>query len=194
MINRLNPLEDLFDVSFIFEPGLGILQKLSPPPICRSFSAHIPITEHLRRSQYRKLSVTHVAFTAGGDQLLSNIGGEQIYLFDVLRNSDNDAITELQRIFPMQEEERDESEPGHSRVRNGFKSRASDAATSTSEFSPVKRKRHCANQAKMDAERELAKGHFNGKRYTQAIDIYSELIAKSPGKSSVSKSLDLRKS
>jgi len=50
------------------------------------FSAgHLPQKQHDYRRKYRTLASTYVTFGPDGNELLVNLGGEQIYLFDVNR-------------------------------------------------------------------------------------------------------------
>ncbi|OQV21610.1 WD and tetratricopeptide repeats protein 1 [Hypsibius exemplaris] len=44
---------------------------------------HLPMREAEARAQWKTFSVTDVRFSADGAYILSNIGGEQVYLFDV---------------------------------------------------------------------------------------------------------------
>lgn len=47
------------------------------------FLGHIPISDSSSRHAFRTLSVTHVGFNSLGNELIVNIGGEQIYIFNV---------------------------------------------------------------------------------------------------------------
>lgn len=47
------------------------------------------ISGHLFKNKYRgsgcsNKAITHLTFSPDGDELLANIGGEQIYLFDII--------------------------------------------------------------------------------------------------------------
>jgi len=54
--------------------------------ICLPFTCdagHLPQKQHDYRRKYRTLASTYVTFSPDGNELLVNLGGEQIYLFDV---------------------------------------------------------------------------------------------------------------
>ena len=48
-------------------------------------AGHLPQKQHDYRRKYRTLASTYVTFGPDGNELLVNLGGEQIYLFDVNR-------------------------------------------------------------------------------------------------------------
>lgn len=50
-----------------------------------SAAGHLPQKQHDYRRKYRTLASTYVTFGPDGNELLVNLGGEQIYLFDVNR-------------------------------------------------------------------------------------------------------------
>ena len=47
------------------------------------FSGHIPQKKDDYKKKLRALAATYVTFSPDGTELLVNLGGEQIYLFDV---------------------------------------------------------------------------------------------------------------
>jgi hypothetical protein len=44
---------------------------------------HLPVKQQDYRKKYRNLASTYLTFSADGNELLVNLGGEQIYLFDI---------------------------------------------------------------------------------------------------------------
>lgn len=48
-------------------------------------SGHLPLKQQEYRKKFRTLAATYITFSPDGTQLLANLGGEQIYLFDVNR-------------------------------------------------------------------------------------------------------------
>lgn len=48
-----------------------------------SYAGHLPVKEEDRGRRYRSLVATYVTFGPTGHELLANLGGEQVYLFDV---------------------------------------------------------------------------------------------------------------
>lgn len=46
-------------------------------------AGHLPVKEEERKRRYRSLVATYVTFGPTGHELLANLGGEQVYLFDV---------------------------------------------------------------------------------------------------------------
>ena len=53
--------------------------------VCVFTAGHLPQKQHDYRRKYRTLASTYVTFGPDGNELLVNLGGEQIYLFDVNR-------------------------------------------------------------------------------------------------------------
>jgi len=49
-------------------------------------AGHLPQKQHDYRRKYRTLASTYVTFGPDGNELLVNLGGEQIYLFDINRH------------------------------------------------------------------------------------------------------------
>lgn len=47
---------------------------------------HLPRKIDEFRKRMKTLSVTHLTFSSNGSELLLNLGGEQLYLFDILTN------------------------------------------------------------------------------------------------------------
>ena len=47
------------------------------------FSGHLPQKQKDYKKRYRTLASTYLTFSPDGTELLVNLGGEQIYLFDV---------------------------------------------------------------------------------------------------------------
>nr|CAD7407345.1 unnamed protein product [Timema cristinae] len=46
-------------------------------------AGHLPVKQQDYKKKYRNLASTYVTFSADGNELLVNLGGEQIYLFDI---------------------------------------------------------------------------------------------------------------
>lgn len=46
-------------------------------------SGHLPQKQHDYHRKYRTLASTYVTFSPDGSELLVNLGGEQVYLFDI---------------------------------------------------------------------------------------------------------------
>uniref|UniRef100_A8QG79 WD and tetratricopeptide repeats protein 1, putative n=1 Tax=Brugia malayi TaxID=6279 RepID=A8QG79_BRUMA len=120
-------------------------------PLFTVIPGHIPISDSSSRHPFRTLSVTHVGFNSLGNELIVNIGGEQIYIFNVLdRAHEPDALQSLNSFI---------DDP----VRN---------LLSTGGFPGFDK----TTTEVFRGERELAKIHFNNKEYTDAINIYSQTI------------------
>uniref|UniRef100_A0A183V2V0 WD and tetratricopeptide repeats protein 1 n=1 Tax=Toxocara canis TaxID=6265 RepID=A0A183V2V0_TOXCA len=120
-------------------------------PMLTVVPGHIPITEEGSRHTFRSLSVTHVGFNSLGNELIVNIGGEQIYIFNVLdRVNEPDALQSLNGLLEA---------PARLPVE--------DVSTLSIEQRTTDRFR---------IARERAKINFNNKEYTDAIDTYSRAI------------------
>ncbi|KAK6107289.1 WD domain G-beta repeat family protein [Brugia pahangi] len=120
-------------------------------PLFTVIPGHIPISDSSSRHPFRTLSVTHVGFNSLGNELIVNIGGEQIYIFNVLdRAHEPDALQSLNSFI---------DDP----VRN---------LLSTGGFPGFDK----TTTEVFRGERELAKIHFNNEEYTDAINTYSQTI------------------
>ena len=49
------------------------------------FAGHLPQKQQDYRKKFRTLASTYLTFSPDGNELLVNLGGEQIYLFDINR-------------------------------------------------------------------------------------------------------------
>lgn len=49
----------------------------------KKFAGHLPQKQQEYRKKYRTLASTFLTFGPDGSELLVNLGGEQIYMFDV---------------------------------------------------------------------------------------------------------------
>lgn len=117
-------------------------------PLLTLVPGHIPLTDESSHT-YKPLSVTHVGFNSAGNELIVNIGGEQIYIFNVFDRIDEpDALQSLKEILGK----------GSPNGENGYVCRKP-----TPRFKKL---------------RERAKIHFGNKEYTDAIDAYSTAIAE----------------
>ena len=67
----------------------------------------MPQKQHDYRRKYRTLASTYVTFSPDGNELLVNLGGEQIYLFDVNKRQlpQRFDISVRQRINPAVQSE-----------------------------------------------------------------------------------------
>ncbi|GAU88282.1 hypothetical protein RvY_01014 [Ramazzottius varieornatus] len=69
------------------------VEPLEPGCVKYFAPGHLPQKEQESRNQWRNFSITDVRFSADGTSILSNIGGEQIYLFSVSESSNKVAKT-----------------------------------------------------------------------------------------------------
>ncbi|XP_071955811.1 WD and tetratricopeptide repeats protein 1-like [Antedon mediterranea] len=51
-------------------------------------AAHLPSKEEVRRRRYPSLVSTYVTFSPNGKEILVNLGGEQVYLFDIVQQNE----------------------------------------------------------------------------------------------------------
>ncbi|PSN32439.1 WD and tetratricopeptide repeats protein 1 [Blattella germanica] len=64
--------------------GEGELEDNLPQGCVQYFVAgHLPVKQQDYRKKYRNLASTYITFSADGNEILVNLGGEQIYLFDI---------------------------------------------------------------------------------------------------------------
>lgn len=136
------------------EAGVPVFDRRYPiEPLFILVPGHIPISSDDARHAFRSLSVTHVGFNSVGNELIVNIGGEQIYIFNVLdRVGEADALQSLKMFI---------SEPALPPLDGG-------------EMHPIEQR----TSERFKGPRERAKIHFNNKEYTDAIDTYSRAIVE----------------
>uniref|UniRef100_A0A914C6Z6 WD and tetratricopeptide repeats protein 1 n=1 Tax=Acrobeloides nanus TaxID=290746 RepID=A0A914C6Z6_9BILA len=128
-------------------------------PILKLCTAYFTFSnESERRRIARSISVTHVAFNNRGDEIIVNIGGDSVYIYNVLIGNQHNPDL-LQGI-------------------EDFLSHVELNLPSTSEEAENREKEKPIAEKFRD-ERNTAKELFNDKKYNEAIDIYSKCIYSS---------------
>ncbi|XP_046570882.1 WD and tetratricopeptide repeats protein 1-like isoform X1 [Haliotis rubra] len=178
------------------------------PPGCVSFyvAGHLPQKQSDYKKKYRTLAATYVTFSPDGAELLVNLGGEQIYLFDVNRKrqaqkfdltnflSPNGVVKEAAAAAACSHTN------GFSLHRNGTttngvtngvtkhsvltSSAACVAARDSDDAMPKTIKRHKADTKNLgplvETLKKRANSCFEKEQYTKAIMLYNQAIARAP--------------
>lgn len=66
--------------------------------VCIHLAGHLPQKQDHYREKFRSLVSTYLTFSPDGNDLLVNLGGEQIYLFDINRNRPIQNFSLLQKL------------------------------------------------------------------------------------------------
>nr|CAD7200683.1 unnamed protein product [Timema douglasi] len=142
-------------------------------------AGHLPVKQQDYKKKYRNLASTYVTFSADGNELLVNLGGEQIYLFDI--NSKRKTIK-----FGIHAEQTNKE---HSVSSNGFRSTAdgfsspSSCSNGVSLFSasfPVTaadKKQPPLLPTRVEMLRLKANQAFDFQHFSTAIMLYNKAIS-----------------
>ncbi|GLG95424.1 Protein will die slowly, partial [Gryllus bimaculatus] len=156
-------------------------------------AGHLPLKQHDFRKRYRNLASTYLTFSSDGNELLVNLGGEQIYLFDINNKR-------MPKTFDVKGVNTNDFKPykehcpasnGYSngyRTANGFSTssngvtRSNNAisaffqtASSNSDTNKMK-----ALPKKVEALKLRANDEFEKQHYTLAISMYNRAISMCP--------------
>ncbi|XP_065353330.1 WD and tetratricopeptide repeats protein 1 isoform X1 [Cloeon dipterum] len=131
--------------------GLGDEDENIPWRSAQYFApGHLPSVGS-KNGRTGKTVITYLTFSSDGTELLVNLGGEQIYLFDVQNN---------RRPYTFYLPQQDKSKL-------------------SGKCHPVPMAERDL-QGKVSSLKEMANGHFKNKSYFKAINLYNEAIALSP--------------
>ena len=129
-------------------------------------AGHLPQKRLNGRKKFKSLACTYVAFSPDGSEMLSNLGGEQIYLFDVFKpnppksfciNFNSNGFAKSSLV---------------SSGSNGYsKSRSKDPPEQPSNPTPNLKLPSCVEDLKLAANVK-----FEDKEFTKAINIYNVAI------------------
>ncbi|XP_043477036.1 WD and tetratricopeptide repeats protein 1 [Leptopilina heterotoma] len=129
------------------------------------------IAGHLKSPQrvnVRSFSTTYLTFSNDGNELLVNMGGEQIYLFDINeRRKARSFMTQLRRNYCSESNERDVDH---------FSSDSNDSSDDQ-DYSLI----NVSNlPAEIDKLKKQGNENFNLEKYTLAINLYNVAISLCP--------------
>lgn len=177
--------------------GEGDLEDNLPHGCVQYYVAgHLPVKQQDYRKKYRNLASTYLTFSADGNELLVNLGGEQIYLFDINnkrkpKKFDIQAVN-FDNLKPFKE--RCGSSNGYS---NGFRNgtngfaassngvtRSTNRVTSIFPSSPATEIK-CDFETptlpfRIEALKLSANDAFERQHYTLAISLYNKAISYCP--------------
>lgn len=165
-------------------------------------ASHLPVKRRDFQRQYRPLASTYLTFSPDGRDLLVNLGGEQIYLFDIREQKKRRSLLSLikEKIAsslhfsqPTQAAERKSFETsngfhvqnGHSNgftaSQNGVQNGHTTMLPRTREFSGAGRgERGRPLGPDLDDLKQRANKCFEQGNYTDAIRLYSRALLRAP--------------
>ncbi|CAG2057303.1 unnamed protein product [Timema podura] len=140
---------------------------------------HLPVKQQDYKKKYRNLASTYVTFSADGNELLVNLGGEQIYLFDI--NSKR-KTTKFDIHAEQTNKEHSVSSNGFRNIADGF-SGPSSCSNGVSLFSasfPVTvadKKQPPLLPTRVEMLRLKANQAFDFQHFSTAIMLYNKAIS-----------------
>ncbi|RWS12151.1 WD and tetratricopeptide repeats protein 1-like protein, partial [Dinothrombium tinctorium] len=130
-------------------------------------AGHLPIKRLDFRKKFRTLACTYIAFSPQGNELLANLGGEQIYLFDIVKPRRPKAFGVPLTCLTQE----------HSTHSNGYHlNGTTNSSKYRLKFHPVKSKL----PPNVDALRQAANDIFAKGQHTAAIELYNKAINLCP--------------
>ncbi|XP_013779235.1 WD and tetratricopeptide repeats protein 1-like isoform X1 [Limulus polyphemus] len=167
------------------------------PPGCATYfvAGHLPLKQTDYRKRYRNLASTFLSFSPDGSELLANLGGEQIYLFNVVKPQKPKTFDLQGFSIPAYGVCKDTcfSSNGYSTYLNGTTNGltasrvipdAGHLFSSSTEFSGNllrdNSKYHRHLSAKAEAIKAKANEKFDKQQYPVAIHLYNEAIYLHP--------------
>ncbi|XP_074645517.1 WD and tetratricopeptide repeats protein 1-like [Tubulanus polymorphus] len=168
--------------------------KLPDEAVNYYVAGHLPQKQTDYRRRYRTLASTYVTFSPDGNELLVNLGGEQIYLFDI-----NKRLLPLKYDLASLEGLSRENGNGYSH-RNGTTMNGTTngvtngvAKSLTAAVASLQHEEENKNSSKsiwkvnskpllphVEAIKQRANQVFEKQQYTQAIILYNQAIALAP--------------
>nr|CAD7599282.1 unnamed protein product [Timema genevievae] len=142
-------------------------------------AGHLPVKQQDYKKKYRNLASTYVTFSADGNELLVNLGGEQIYLFDI--NSKR-KTTKFDIHAEQTNKEHSVSSNGFRNIADGF-SGPSSCSNGVSLFSasfPVTvadKKQPPLLPTRVEMLRLKANQAFDFQHFSTAIMLYNKAIS-----------------
>lgn len=172
------------------------------PSKCATYfvAAHLPNKLNEYRKKHRALACTYIAFSPSGNELLANLGGEQIYLFDIARperpkcfDINSNGFCKSSRIWnsngyhintrkdiPVDNDlkSKDNSNKDADKTTNTTTISAEQKTSSTTTHSNTKSKFTLPKKA--ENLKKMALEKLNSEKYSLAIKLYNELILMYP--------------
>ncbi|XP_021913240.1 WD and tetratricopeptide repeats protein 1 [Zootermopsis nevadensis] len=174
--------------------GEGELEDNLPHGCVQYYVAgHLPVKQQDYRKKYRNLASTYVTFSAGGNELLVNLGGEQIYLFDI-NNKRKPKKYDIQAVNLDSLKTFKDCRGSSNGYSNGFRNGTNGFAASsngvtrstngmTSIFPVTERRSDIGTPSlpiRIQALKLSANDAFERQRFTLAISLYNKAIGYYP--------------
>lgn len=176
--------------------GEGDLEDNLPHGCVQYYVAgHLPVKQQDYRKKYRNLASTYLTFSADGNELLVNLGGEQIYLFDINnrrkpKKFDIQAVN-FDNLKPFKERGSSNGySNGFRNGTNGFAASSNGVTRSTSRVTSIissspTTEIKCEIETpilpfRIEALKLSANDAFERQHYTLAISLYNKAISCCP--------------
>lgn len=137
-------------------------------------AGHLPVKHQDCTKKYRTLASTYLTFSATGAELLVNLGGEQIYLFDI---NNRRRPTTYQMLFKDMEPCGTNGYTNGFKKTNGFTKQSNGVSSSGSLQHPPK---YTPNPSKVETLKMDANNAFEVRHYTSAIRLYNKALKLCP--------------
>ncbi|XP_054722038.1 WD and tetratricopeptide repeats protein 1-like [Uloborus diversus] len=175
------PWDNLSYVGDSVEPGED---NLHPGCVSYFVAGHLPLKQDDFKRRYRTLTATYVAFSPDGSEMLANLGGEQIYLFDILKRRKQMSF-DMSEFIPPTKEADDVLAPKNGSTTNGLMTNSvtsfhceenhSDPNVARNAES-VNRMRVQSLPTRVERIKRRANEAFEKREYPLAISLYSKAI------------------
>lgn len=148
-------------------------------------AGHLPLKQTDYKKKYRTLTSTYLAFSPDGSELLANLGGEQIYLFNVMKTSKHKLFEYKGLNISTDGFCKDECP-----LTNGLVQHTSPSSVMLNNIpapqdpTGTRRKKWLCSRVHspvVDSIKKVANEYFEQQLYTMAISKYNESISLSPG-------------
>jgi len=181
---------------------------LTPESAQYFVAGHLPIKQEDYRRRYRTLASTYLTFSPDGSELLANLGGEQLYLFDlqecdkpkrldvglfadIANSTQGSSSSSGSDTAPTSKDaEEDNSDSGKSEYETYVKHvrLSEDAGIATNDSPPTPTSGtppppllRSPNASLIESLKEKGNQAFNRQHYCSAIALYNEALAVEPG-------------
>uniref|UniRef100_A0A915IQG4 WD and tetratricopeptide repeats protein 1 n=1 Tax=Romanomermis culicivorax TaxID=13658 RepID=A0A915IQG4_ROMCU len=161
----------LWDRSAILSLNIENIDYNFPPNSVQYFIAgHLPVKCADRRNRFRRLTTTYLTFDPSGKSLLVNLGGEQIYLFDLYDEKKTSLLEDFRRFFV------DEKSP---EILKGIKFAPADHSRNI--FLINRSPNNTPNLPfRVQLLKQKANSEFDRENFDSALALYSRALEQSP--------------
>ncbi|KAL0275580.1 UNVERIFIED_CONTAM: hypothetical protein PYX00_003392 [Menopon gallinae] len=139
-------------------------------------AGHLPMKYSDYQKKYRNLASTYLTFSANGSELLVNLGGEQIYLFDI----NNRRRPKIYDMIVKDSESCSGISHANGFKKNGYGSNLPRHANGTRNVNYQRPNSNTVSPGSVEALKMDANNAFEIKHYTSAIRLYNKALSICP--------------